>query len=514
MTDIVNFQSNIVYSYPETFYQFNCANNLRLLRQKKWKSTINFNLENKIDITILFDMINFIKNEQKLNRFVRIPWEKFEIPQHIIDLIKKNNYNQKSLDFYPSRFIFGYKTLRELDPIILNKICKNFGFNLCEEFIILKKYIINEISSFFPKNQFYSEEEEISSLKLFQEIMEPKKLLKIYSKDYNDLIIFNKYFLTVFTDNYILLIPNGKNIKNNYFLLTNGKMYIKTDKFELVEVYKKEFQNDNYIYRTYGYIKNENKSEIFNYSIDSDLNIKQFYEFNNKETKFKMKLSGLSNYKKNISINKYIKADCEFVEYCDYNTNFRQIISQCMIADNNDGSGLRYRGKYTGTSLNGENIKKTITFDDKIVFDKEGDETKTNLLVDKKKYMNRTELIIGYKVAKSAQGELRIIKLGITPDAQIVRPIDEEYFINHNKERCNKAIVMDIQLPIKEEEISVVPTESVAYSYVYKSGKNDFNYKIGTEVIPDAFEPNEYIGCAQGIHYFQNRLDVFKAYID
>jgi hypothetical protein len=123
-------------------------------------------------------------------------------------------------------------------------------------------------------------------------------------------------------------------------------------------------------------------------------------------------------------------------------------------------------------------------------------------------------MIIGWKVGKSVEGEQRIIKLGIMPDAQIVRPIDEEYFIAHNKERCDKAIVMDIQLPIVDKEISVVPNEMVAYSYVYKSEKTNFDYKVGQEVIPDSFNSDENIGCAQEIHYFQNRIDLFKAYID
>ena len=182
-----------------------------------------------------------------------------------------------------------------------------------------------------------------------------------------------------------------------------------------------------------------------------------------------------------------------------------------MINDND--TGLRYRGKYSGTSEDGKNISKTITIDDKIVYNKKGDETITNLLVDKKKYLNRTEIIIGWKVGKSIENELRIIKLGIIPDAQIIRPIDEEYFISHNKERCDKAIVMDIQLPIENEEISVVPNELEAYSYIYKSTNTNFKYKIGQEVFPDSFNFDENISCAQGIHFFQNRIDVFKAYV-
>ena len=73
---------------------------------------------------------------------------------------------------------------------------------------------------------------------------------------------------------------------------------------------------------------------------------------------------------------------------------------------------------------------------------------------------------------------------------------------------------MDIQLPNVDEEISVVPNELVAYSYVYKSFETNFCYKVGEQVIPDSFNLDENIGCAQGIHYFQNRLDLFSAYVD
>jgi len=508
MTEVINLQSNLFYCYPETFLQYNCANNLKLLRQKKWKSTIYSNLNNNIDVTNLFGITSSIP----------FSWDKILIPENILMLIKKNNPTKETLDFVPSEFIFKCKNLKQIEPLVFNKIEKNIGLKLCLELVSLKKYVCDEFIDFIHPNGFGNTDANSNLNELiFHSILKTNSFI-IYSKDFNDLIIFNKYSLIVLTSNYIFVIPNIPE-ENNYLLMTNGKTYLKNNDFESVENTKKEFENNNPIYRIYGYIKNSNKIQTFNYSIDSELNVKKIYDYTNKETKLKIKHSSITFTKKGISYTKYIKSGCEFEEYYNYNTGFRRIISECMIGignenGNNDGSGLRYRGKYTQTSSNGENIKKTITIEDKIVYNKEGDETKTNTLVDKNKYINRTDIIIGYKVAKSARGDLRIIKLGITPDAQIVRPIDEEYFITNNKERCDKAIVMDIQLPIKEEEISVVPEESVAYSYVYKSGKTDFDYKIGSEVIPDSFNPDEDVGCANGIHYFQSRLDLFKAYID
>jgi hypothetical protein len=62
------------------------------------------------------------------------------------------------------------------------------------------------------------------------------------------------------------------------------------------------------------------------------------------------------------------------------------------------------------------------------------------------------------------------------------------------------------------DEISVVPHETVAYSYVYSNGPK-FEYKIGQLVKPDGFNANPDIGCAKGIHFFRSKENLFKSYI-
>ena len=57
-------------------------------------------------------------------------------------------------------------------------------------------------------------------------------------------------------------------------------------------------------------------------------------------------------------------------------------------------------------------------------------------------------------LCKNSKNENRIVKLGV--DGKIVTTIDEEYFMNCKKERANSAIVLDIQLPDLDNEISVV----------------------------------------------------------
>ena len=501
MLDLINY-------YPETLHKFNLNNKLKTCKQKKWKYSIDYKFVIKTDIYSLININGYIKDKFDLGGCMKFPVEKITIPQNLVNIIKKNtNFTNISFDFIPGGYAYNSRIFVQFtDKFFVSKLNKNYGVDLDEKFLLLKKVVISDLTTFFPN---IKEKKDFLQLEQTIESINP---IIIYSKDSKDCILIYDFVIIMLTDNYILIIPNQKMGEDNYMLITNGKTYLRSNDLSMVDVIKKEFVCDDCVYRNYGYLKTNTQKQIFNYSINSNFDTIEYYDYSNKETKLKMKFFRKYYTKKNIHICKYIKNECEFEEYHDYNTNFNHIISQCMI--NNNDTGLRYRGKYNGTSVGEKNISKTITFDDDIVYNKEGDDTITNLLVDKKKYINRTDMIIGWKVGKSVEGEQRIIKLGIMPDAQIVRPIDEEYFITYNKERCDKAIVMDIQLPNMDEEISVVPNELVAYSYVYKSFETNFCYKVGEQVIPDSFNLDENIGCAQGIHYFQNRLDLFSAYVD
>lgn len=499
---------DIINCYPETLHEFNLTNKLKITKQKKWKTLIDYKFMIKLDIYDIVNVYGHLKYKCNSNGYVKLPFEKITISQKIINIIQKNASSTNiKFDFIPDKFAFDSKNinLQELNLSITDKINKNIGVGFDEKILLLKQIVSDELTSFFPN---IKEKNDLLSIKQNIKAINP---IIIYSKDYKDCVLIFDFIIMIFTDNYILIIPNEVLDEDYYMLIVNGKTYFMSDDLSIVDVIKKEFDYNGIIYRNYGYIKTDTQKQIFNYSIDSNSDINEFYNYSNKETKLEMKLFCKVITKKNIHLTKYVKNKCEFEEYYDYDNNFKYIISQCMINDND--TGLRHRGKFIGKSNGDKNISRTITFDDKIVYNKEGDETTTNLLVDEKKYQNRTEMIIGWKVGKSVEGEQRIIKLGIMPDAQIVRPINEEYFITHNKERCDKAFVLDIQLPIVNEEISVVPNEQNAYSYVYKSGITNFDYKVGQEVIPDSFNFDENVGCANGIHYFHNRKDLCEAYI-
>ena len=184
------------------------------------------------------------------------------------------------------------------------------------------------------------------------------------------------------------------------------------------------------------------------------------------------------------------------------------IISQCTITDGS--TGLRFRGKVEINKSENKITSKKLTLDDQVQYEKSGDQ----VLVDKISRINLSgEMIIGWKVGKNSNGEKRIIKLGIPPDARTVIPIDEEYYLNNQKERADQAIVMDILLPDESDEISVVPHETTVYSYVYSNGPK-FEYKIGQLVKPDEFNENCDIGCANGIHFFRDKANLYASYIN
>ena len=172
---------------------------------------------------------------------------------------------------------------------------------------------------------------------------------------------------------------------------------------------------------------------------------------------------------------------------------------------------LRYRGRYEEIVSQGKIVNKKLLKDDELIYNKENDQ----VLVDQLKRVKiKDEILIGWKVAKSIDGDERILKLMIPVDAKIVQPVDREFFSTRGKVRCSKAIVMDIQLPLKNGEVSCVPREMSAYSYVYeKDSERPFVYHIGKEVIPDRFDESEDLSCTNGIHFYHDRDIVFEQFL-
>ncbi len=176
-------------------------------------------------------------------------------------------------------------------------------------------------------------------------------------------------------------------------------------------------------------------------------------------------------------------------------------------------SGIRFRGTYKSV----ENIDTKNVSDITLKLNGKSEYVKKNnvVLIDNTKTNLKTNCLIGWKVAKDDKSNPVIIKLEIEPNAKIIRPIDPDYYLNHQKERCNKAKVIDIQkinLSDINEEISIGNLCDTAYSYIYEQNAG-FTYRLGSIVEPDCFDEDNNKGCANGIHYFQSRESIFKTYL-
>lgn len=308
----------------------------------------------------------------------------------------------------------------------------------------------------------------------------------------NDIYIYKNNCIQIIVNTDFLLITDNF---NNYLFL-NFTPYTNIININGNTINIKYIKDKKMVY---GYIKTNEYLNLVNVSMNNaDVILK--YKYDDPI----IKILSYTNYKSNGDIIDICnKNGCLISTNYNYNTDTTNVISQCMINDNN--TGLRYRGKYTSTSQNDKITNKTITINDNIVYDESND---GNVLVDKleRLVIKENDYIIGWKVAKSSNGDKRIIKLGIDSDATIIKPINEDIFINNGKERCNKAIVMDIQL-YDDTEISVVPNETKAYSYVYN--KSVLEYTVGQQIIPDSFCMDHNICCTNGIHYFPNRKSIF-----
>jgi hypothetical protein len=308
--------------------------------------------------------------------------------------------------------------------------------------------------------------------------------------------------------NTILLIINNilyiTDTNENNFIMSSSKVnYIEMkDSIVVFKVFSKDSKSiGNAI------MKNNRTVQYLTYTINEEADVTTSYYFQNNESNLKMLYYGCERYNGNIE--EYsIKNNLHVNHTYNHDTKISKLISQCMMNDIN--TGMRYRGTYEELKENNTMKKKTLTKDDDIIYNKENNV----VLVDKINNMTlKEDIVIGWKVAKSLSGEKRIIKLAIPIDAIKIKPIDKEYFNTRGKERCNKAIVMDIQFAM-EEEISLVPTEMEAYSYIFNDPNNIFKYTVGTEVVPDMFDDNINESCTNGIHYYRDRQNVFDVYIN
>lgn len=328
--------------------------------------------------------------------------------------------------------------------------------------------------------------------------------------DENGNIIFINSNIILLIINDILYITDTNT--NNFIMASSKVNYIEmNDSIAVFKVFSNLGEKAKAISSTKSIgnviMKNNRAVQYLTYTINKDTDITTSYYFQNNESNLKMLYYGCEKHYGDIE--EYsIKNNLHVNHTYTHATKISKLISQCMMNDMN--TGMRYRGTYEELKENNTMKKKTLTKDDELIYNKENN----IVLVDKINNMSlKEDIVIGWKVAKSLSGEKRIIKLAIPIDAIKIKPIDKEYFNTRGKERCNKAIVMDIQFAM-EEEISLVPTEMEAYSYIFNETIDRFKYTVGTEVVPDMFDDDINESCTNGIHYYRDRQNVFDVYIN
>jgi len=346
---------------------------------------------------------------------------------------------------------------------------------------------IRMIQEFLFENQSYATILEDCFSKTFQDITNVKYYiddnLNIMMVSPNNIAIIMKDQAILFTDTKEQIYVNDKQL---YIKLHDTMIMYNIDKYNFS-----------------GVIKSDKVNEKMNITMDDNnmMYITLDYTENNFRLTSKMlKMEDGSFY------NIYRENHMNVTRSYDYKKNQRRFISECMM---NGNDGIRFRGQYSELTQNNKVIDKAIKKDDITLYEKKDEE----VLIDNINNMKiRTDIMIGWKAVKTDSGEWRVLKLAIHPDAQLLRPIDKNYFDTFDKMRCDRAIVIDIQLPIKEEHISVVPEEREVVSCIHK--ETTLKYIVGMEVIPDSYNADPDVGCSNGIHFFLDRMSTFNAYIE
>ena len=282
-------------------------------------------------------------------------------------------------------------------------------------------------------------DENISNLNIYFDDYSQKhnENILLFSDEHNNWLLVSSNIVIIIIDNILYMYNCNDNLLVMYSTKYN---YVKIKNTELM---LKEFVTNDEI-QINSIMKSNNKSQFTTIKIDKNNDIIKQYYFENNEAGTRFLYDSINKNNGNIK-EYYIKNKLKVSRIYNFKKNKSILISECMMNDKNTSTGLRFRGTYNETKINNQITKKILIKDDEIIYNKENND----VLVDKINNIKlKDEIIIGWKIAKNVLGEKRIIKLAIPLDATSIRPIDKEFFNTLGKERCDKAIVLDIQIVI------------------------------------------------------------------
>lgn len=463
----------------------------------------NYTKFNKIEDTDVegdtrIDSILFLKLKAEIHNYSTstISMDYFQYSKALVDVLREV-YSVNVERFVPD-YSYSFVNLNILYGLIQARM-----FLIMERLSLLdtRKRVYNVFANEFM--EFMNVDVRIrGGSNLFMNI-EGKGEHKILLDKKMNIMMITEDVTFIFMKDVAIMVPNnGK--ETEFVIITNDHLYMSMK--EYVANFSVSSDKDSlYLDGKFVAPKKTQKLHIrYNY-IDDQL--KTNYMIYNNVTKLKLILS--YTLEPNGDVAKYYNKNGLLISM-NYTkeTDTTRLISYCMV-ENSEEPQMRFRGKYEEERKGDKLVKKELSKNDQLIYQKEDDLVKIDTIHKKK--VKEIDTVIGWKVAKSQNGENRIVKLMIPMDGRIVTPIDDEYFHTCGKERCDKAIVMDIQYPDKEEERSVVPDEMVAYSYMHVSN-TPLEYKVGKEIYPDLFDTNEDTSCTHGIHFYRNRDSVFEVY--
>ncbi len=486
--------------FPNNYTKFNTFDYSNYLDDNTCYSNQNIpvidrNLTNKVALSAL--------NENNLS------FDFVELPPHIQSILS-SRFNNKYMGFnnnytrFESDHVYNYivnkmDSFNKLDfiELYIHRIISKVMFD--EQIIELTEFFKRQfINLCFDKNHeiFKPNDNDVRKLNMYDYIFLTNNCKLVFGKN-KDLLIISPLFISLITEQFGIIL-NPLDTNKEFFILSDSFNYIST-KFCYGHY---RFITSNNKVGLIGHInKMENEKEYYMIDYDKTLH----YIHADKQKKFRKYLIRKINGDEHELVN---KKNLLIRTTWNNQLQIEKCISVCTMEDKN--TGLRFRGKYEDEKKDDKIVHKKLTQDDKVIYQKEGDQVLVDEINNKKV---KDEIVIGWKLAATSNGEKRIIKLAVPVDAQIVKPIDTEYFHTKGKERCNKAIVMDIQLPDEQDEISVVPHEKQALSCVF-TGSKPFEYNLGQEIVPDSFDPNENESCTHGIHFYRDRGSVFDIYVN
>ena len=218
---------------------------------------------------------------------------KINIPENL-KLLLCNKFKININDFYFQEYFyddsFGDK-ISYIDMYFNNFMNRSFEMTSLQELIKLFNLIFSEIAyTLNPKSQSQSQSQ---SQVQMQKLVQKNHFLVINSRDFKEIMVVQKSIILIITQDYMLFVPtnnsNTSELLESYTFIFNKQIYFKfQDKIMNCKFKQENFESiSNSI--GYGFIKDKNIQELFNFKINNNFEIEQNIQYQNMENNITIK---------------------------------------------------------------------------------------------------------------------------------------------------------------------------------------------------------------------------------